>query len=132
MKKFKPSVQYDFVTGTFVENKSATQKPKNNANALTAKVLNYLTEQGHFASRLHSTGIFADGRWLKSNQKNGLPDTFAIIAGRFVGFEIKVDGDKPSMAQIKRQAEIKASGGLYEFVGSFDEFIKIYEEILKK
>ncbi len=99
---------------------------KSEANILTSKIVQFLTDKGHFATRLNSTGIVREGHFTYGTQKKGLPDVVSVIHGRFVGFEVKIGNDKPSQDQLKRKDEITKAGGLYHFVSSFDEFKQLY------
>ena len=105
---------------------SKTTKGKSEANILTAKIVQFLTDKEHFASRLNSTGILRNGQMTYGTQKNGLPDVISVIHGQFVGWEIKVGDDRPSQDQLRRRDEIIKAGGLYHFVSSFDEFQQLY------
>ena len=129
MKHFKPSMRYDFISGLAVANDPKPPKKKSEASALTEKIISHLKGEGHYANRLQSTGIMADGRFVKSNQKAGLPDVMAVVNGRFVGFEIKIGADKPRLAQLQTKEQIEKSRGVYEFVSEFGEFLKIYAHL---
>lgn len=134
MKRIKAttSVLMSFSTERTQALQKANSKPrkgKSEANILTSKIVLFLTDKGHFASRLNSTGILRNGQMTYGTQKNGLPDVVSVIHGRFVGFEVKVGDDRPSQDQLKRQVEIIKAGGLYHFVSSFKEFQNLYDLI---
>lgn len=103
------------------------------ANGLTAAVIAHLKMHGHFASRVNSTGIYDQrrGLWRASNGTRGLADISAVIAGRAVQIEIKAGTDKPRAAQLQVQANVRAAGGVYEFIHNFTEYIALYEELTK-
>lgn len=48
---------------------------------------------------------------IRTNQ-NGTPDLLLCINGRFIGLELKRDGEKPTKLQFHRLKEIEQSGGL--------------------
>lgn len=103
------------------------------ANGLTAAIIAHLKLHGHFASRVNSTGIYDQrrGLWRTSNGTRGLADISAVIAGRAVQLEIKAGKDKPRGAQLQVQANVRAAGGVYEFIHNFTEYIAFYEELTK-
>lgn len=44
-------------------------------------------------------------------QRLGLPDLISCFRGRFLAFEVKVPGEKPTTLQLRTIAEIWAAGG---------------------
>lgn len=133
MKRFKPLTQYDMATGTFKATTAAPKRVKrtSEANELTGRIVKYLTQQGHFATRLNSMGVFRDGQFTPSTQKAGLSDVLAVIDGRACFFEVKTGTDKPREAQLKRQTDIQDAGGFYDFVKTFEAFLMAYEALKK-
>ena len=109
---------------------SKPRKPKSKANILTAQIVKHLTDKGHFATRLNSTGIVRNGQYTTSTQKNGLGDILAIIDGQTVFFEVKIGADKPREAQLQICHEVRLAGGNYYFVKCFEDFIIFYEALV--
>lgn len=58
----------------------------------------------------------------------GTPDLLACIDGRWVGLEVKTEGGRPEPSQLVLQDQIRRSGGIYEFVWSANEAIKLVEK----
>ena len=109
---------------------SKPRKPKSKANILTAQIVKHLTDKGHFATRLNSTGIVRNGQYTTSTQRNGLGDILAIIDGQTVFFEVKIGADKPSTAQLQTSHEVRLAGGYYYFVKCFEDFMIFYEALV--
>lgn len=101
------------------------------ANGLTAAIIAHLKYKGHFAARVNTTGIFDQqrGLWRSTGAQRGMADISAVICGRSVQLEIKAGNDRPRADQIKVQADVRAAGGVYEFVHSFTEYISIYNQL---
>jgi hypothetical protein len=95
------------------------------ANDLTKFVINYLTLNGHFASRIQSQGQYhpKHSRWVKSKVRRGIGDIIACIDGRFVMIEIKAGKDRQSEYQKQVEKDVNESGGYYWIVRHPDEFI---------
>ena len=101
------------------------------ANSLTRAIIAHLRFHGYFAARVNSTGIYDQrrGTWRTSNARRGLADISAVIAGRSVQLEIKAGNDRPRGEQMQVQREVRASGGVYEFVHNFPEYIALYNRL---
>lgn len=98
------------------------------ANKITANVLRALNLQPNVvAYRVNNTGIWDEKKQLfrRANTQKGLPDIFACIRGRFVGFEIKAGADKQSTEQKIVEQEIKLAKGDYVIIRSTSD-IEIY------
>ena len=117
-------------TQALIKANSKPRKPKSKANELTAQIVKYLTDKGHFATRLNSTGIVRNGQYTTSTQKNGLGDILAIVNGEAVFFEVKIGTDKPSEAQLETARQVRVAGGNYYFVKCFEDFMIFYEALL--
>ena len=109
---------------------SKPKKPKSKANALTAQIVKHLTDKGHFATRLNSTGIVRNGIYTTSTQKNGLGDVLAIINSEAVFFEVKIGADRPSEAQLQICHEVRLAGGSYFFVKTYEDFMIFYQALV--
>ena len=109
---------------------SKPKKPKSKANILTSQIVKHLTDKGHFATRLNSTGIVRNGQYTTSTQKNGLGDILAIVNGEAVFFEVKIGADKPSEAQLETARQVRLAGGSFFFVKTYEDFIIFYQALL--
>lgn len=100
------------------------------ANGLTACIIAHLKHNGHFAARVNTTGIYDSmrGRYRTANARKGMADISAIINGKAVQIEVKAGKDRPRPEQIRVQTEYRASGGVYEFVHTFAEYLQFYQQ----
>jgi hypothetical protein len=109
------------------------------ANGLTRAIINYLTWQGHRATRINSQGqlikaaerqasgnILTVRQWRPGSTRKGTADISATINGRSVMFEVKIGKDKPSSYQLAEQARERKAGGIYEFIHTIEEFFQWY------
>ena len=125
--------------------KVKTRYSDRTANGLTKCVLRFLQITGNHAERVNVTGRPIDRtkvvtnalgqqqrigsiEWLPTTGMKGSGDIHAVIKGRFVAIEVKMK-DRQSEAQKEYQKQIEQAGGLYWLVRSFDEFIRLYNEI---
>ena len=98
------------------------------ANGLTRAVVDWMTLQGHFATRLDSTGTYrADlSRYIPSQQRKGMPDVFDMVNDRAVFVEVKVGRNHLSNDQKVAIADLKRAGAAVyidqNFQGFFDWF----------
>lgn len=109
------------------------------SNGLTLAIVNYLTWQGHRATRINVAGRLLteqyNGRivskgYIPSTTRRGAADISATIRGRSVMIEVKCGADVPSQHQLDEQQRERAAGGIYEFVHNMDEFFELYDKIL--
>lgn len=98
------------------------------ANGLTRSVVDWFTLNGHFATRLQSTGTYrADiGKHVASQQRAGMSDVFAIVQGRAVHVEIKIGKDRLSDVQKETITALQSAGALCTIVQSFQQFYDWY------
>jgi len=83
-------------------------------------------------------------RWCKSHrdiwivnivgsacQETGIPDLIVCKSGKFIGVELKRPDKKgkTSVAQQVQLSRIREAGGVGMVIDSFDEFVKLIEEI---
>ena len=120
-----PSATRDF--GTLKANFPDTRT----ANGLTVFIVNFLNWSGHNATRISSAGRVLNGRYIYGQTRKGTADITATVHGRSVKLEIKVGNDKPSKHQLDEQIKERASGGVYEFIDSTDEFFEWYDGFMK-
>ncbi|MBP2281953.1 hypothetical protein H4V97_000271 [Flavobacterium sp. CG_23.5] len=120
-------------------------KPKyndNTTNQLTKAVIAYIQLKGGQAERVNSTGFMKDNRknstdilgrtrsigstkWIPGTGKTGTSDIHSVINGKSVKIEIKCAAtadNKQSEGQIAYQKAIKAAGGIYLIVRTFQDF----------
>lgn len=115
------------------------------ANELTKSIIAYIQLMGGQAERISTTGRVIDNRknytdvvgfkrtkgttkWIPGTTTKGSADISATIQGRSVKIEVKIGKDKQSDAQLKYQAEIEKSGGIYYVARNFEDFFKWYNE----
>jgi hypothetical protein len=113
-------------TGYFTANMPNVNK----ANGLTTFILNFLEWSGHRATRISSAGRVVNGRYIPGTTRKGTADISATIKGRSVMIEIKVGRDRPSPYQLAEQEKERASGGIYEFISTPEQFFELYETLL--
>jgi hypothetical protein len=108
------------------------------ANGLTNFIVNFIDWTGGHANRISSAGRyipgtnkFDGGMFIPSTTKKGTADVSAIINGKAVMLEVKVGKDKPSEAQLNVQNQVRAAGGVYEFVSTPEEFFAFYDKLLQ-
>lgn len=118
------------------------------ANGLTTFICNYLSWMGHRATRINVMGRLIDGvekqpsgakigvkKWLPSSTRKGTADISATIKnangiGLSVMIEIKVGRDKPRPDQLAEQIRERKAGGIYEFIGTPEDFFELYDKII--
>jgi hypothetical protein len=114
------------------------------ANGLTKAILSWLELNGHWASRINTTGRYLQGqqytdvlghkkqlpgKWIPGTTRRGTADIHAVINGRHVSIEVKVGRDRMSELQHETQQAIEQSGGIYLIVRSFDDFMSHYRSL---
>ena len=101
----------------------------NKANGLQLAIIYFLTWNGHRATRVSSSGRMVKGKWIPGPTRKGAADVSATIKGRSVMLEIKIGADRPRPEQLREQELERKAGGVYEFVKTFEEFLKIYDSL---
>jgi hypothetical protein len=66
---------------------------------------------------------------VSAYQSQGEPDLVCCFKGRFVAFELKIDGNKPSALQQEKIEDIKRAGGIALPVYSINEIKEILYEL---
>jgi hypothetical protein len=103
------------------------------ANGLTQAIIKFLLWEGHRATGIDSGGrmrkINGEHKFIPGRTRKGAADVSSTINGRSCMWEVKVGKDKPSPEQIREQELERKAGGSYEFVHSFKEFLKYYDEL---
>lgn len=97
------------------------------ANELTKCIVAWFNSHGAFGARVNTTGIFdvKMQRYRRSGATNGMADVTAIFGGKHISLEIKHGKDKPRAAQLDVQKRVRNAGGIYEFVHTFEEFLRL-------
>ena len=101
------------------------------ANGLTTFIENYIIWDGYRATRISSSGRVVGGKYIKGRTRKGAADLSATINGRSAMFEVKVGKDKPSEYQLREQQMERAACGIYEFIYTPEQFIEVYNKILR-
>lgn len=86
---------------------------------LQDKCIDYLKRH-----RIYYINKYGDGRSGK-----GAPDLIVCAGGRFVAFELKVGNNDMQEDQKIHKLRIERSGGLHFVPYTFDEFVKIMEDL---
>lgn len=103
-------------------------------NNIQTGIVTFLLEKGHSASRINTTGIYdvKEQRFRTSNSRKGFFDTVACIKplGLFATYDVKKGADVPSDEQLEFQAEVRAAGGIAEFVPDYAWFVSHYNSVI--
>lgn len=110
------------------------KKPfKQNANSLTKAIVEFLCRNKWIAWRQNNGGVY-DAKIKKyrrnPHHKKGVSDIIGFHRknARFIGVEIKVNGDKASIEQKLFIEDIIKAGGIGIFATSFDQFLVEYNK----
>jgi hypothetical protein len=103
------------------------------ANELTASILRWLTINNHYCSRIQSQGQYQPklGIFTPSTVKRGIGDILAIINGKTLMVEVKVNKDRLSEFQKDTQIQVEQSGGTYVIARDFQTFFEWYQNFVK-
>ncbi len=101
----------------------------NTSNGLTQAIVKFLLWHGHRATRVSSAGRMVKGKYIPGGTRKGAADISATVHGKSLMLEIKIGSDKPSEYQLREQELERKAGGIYEFVKTFEEFLKIYDTL---
>lgn len=126
------------------------------ANGLSKMVCDMLTLLGHEAHPVKNTGtprieygikdeVFNRGTpkkitWTAGNIKKGIADISSTIKinikshtiGLHVEWEIKIGKDYQKIDQKNHEADVKAAGGEYFIIKTFDDFYNKYLQLMEK
>lgn len=132
-RKNRPSIpEHAVVRGVFTDK---------TANGLTKAIQTFCALKGIFCQRTGNEGRYRPGAsyvdaigrtrimkgtWLPG-QNNGQADLTLVVNGRYVAVEVKIGKDRQSQDQKDFEKSIKASGGQYWIVRTWQEF---YEKFM--
>ena len=102
------------------------------ANDLTRQIIKYIFDQGGFAWRQNTTGIIDPIRGYRPAAKKGVADILCCFKGKSVAIEVKIGKDRLSDEQIGFLKSIEATGGISMVVGTFDDFLALWLDNIKK
>ena len=95
------------------------------ANELTQKIIKHIFENGGFAYRSSTTGIFDPTRGIyRTSAKKGISDVIGVIRGRFIAVEVKIGKDRLSPEQEGFILSVNHAGGIAFVAHDFEEFLK--------
>lgn len=115
--------------GHFIE----PDRPKiGSANELQSFIMDHATWMGCHCNRINVSGRMVKGKMIPSSTKKGTADLPLIIAGRSIHLEIKYGKDKPSPDQLKQQSQVRAAGGIYEFIHNVEEYFAVFDRYYSK
>ncbi len=78
-----------------------------------------LEARGSFVFKVHGSGMMMAG----------LPDLIACYRGQYVGFEVKMHGNKASKVQELIHGKIRGAGGYAAVVYSVDDAVSCLDDI---
>lgn len=132
------------------------QHKDNSANGLTRCIIDFLKYNGMQGERINNTGRYVNdktkfvdsvgynreigsGKYIKGTGTNGTADISAtipclikgVLIGMSVKFEVKYGKDRQSEAQKEYEDNILQSGGHYFIIRTFDEFLEIFDNLIK-
>ena len=120
------------------------------ATHLERAITDFLTYEGHQASKITTTGQFRDntqtftdviGRqrvigsktWIPGNSTKGVADVIATIYGLKWDIEVKYSkSDRQRATQVKYEASVAKAHGIYSVVKSWEDFITKYDEFMEQ
>lgn len=102
------------------------------ANGFANAIGNYMKWNGGIGNRINNMGIAGkDGKRRKSTTINGTADTdLTFPNGKNAKGELKIGRDTPSDAQLKMQARVRKTGGVYEFLKTMQDFYYLYDKMM--
>lgn len=119
---------FDLSGGYTMQVKPYTDKTANGLTRCIEDFINNLPNGVGEATRQNSTGTprqRPDGtiKWSKSNTRLGVSDIRGTYKGRALNIEVKIGRDTQSDAQKKEMERVRAAGGIYWIVTTFDDFL---------
>jgi len=86
-----------------------------------AQAIKLIKQMGGYVIKIH----------VSAYESQGEPDLVCCYLGRFVAFELKVKGNKPSQLQDYKIKKIIQSGGIAKAVYSLEEIQEVLHEIFR-
>ena len=80
---------------------------------------------------IESMGGYTIKIHVSAYQPQGDPDLVCCYLGRFVAFELKIDGNKPSALQEIKMSQIRLAGGIAKPVYTLKEIEETLYEIFR-
>jgi hypothetical protein len=94
------------------------------------QILDYLALKGIFHYRQNSGGLGGEHKgkkWFVRFGAVGAPDIICVIAGQYVGIEVKAPKGKQSDHQKEFQRKLEMAGGRYILTYSLDDVISLLQ-----
>lgn len=126
MNKIPAFRQLQAFIGEQTARKPRMKSPKpETANSLTRRIVAHIQDNGYFATRLQSTGMYREDleKYVPSQQRAGMPDVFAVVEGRAVFVEVKAGKDRLSDGQKQTIAALKGAGAWVCVAQDFQGFV---------
>lgn len=101
-------------------------------NGLNRAIEQFLTWEGHRATRVSSAGRVVNGVFIRSTTRRGAADVSSTINGRSCQWEGKAGKDQPRDEQLREQIIERKAGGVYEFVHDMNEMFLFYDQVLNR
>ena len=102
-----------------------------NASDLTNQIINFIYEQGGYAWRAQSSGVFDRSLGgYRSAPKKGVSDVLACWRGRFIAIEVKIGKDRLSNEQIGFIRNIQHVGGIAFIARDYDTFVSDWKSFV--
>lgn len=109
---------------------------KTETNNLTAQIVTFLNDMGHFAWRENTIGVYDQktGRYRKNNSINGVSDVICVLmhTGRSLFVEVKVGKDSVSTDQEIFRDEVVKRGAIHWVINDINQFTETYREFHAK
>jgi protein involved in polysaccharide export with SLBB domain len=94
-----------------------------------AAVRRYLLFRGAFPVRVNSAAFKVGGRYVRANSEPGCSDLLVCYRGRFVAFEVKREGNYPTVEQQSFLDAVNRAGGVGCVVRSVDDAAAVLDRI---
>ena len=103
------------------------------SNELTQQIIRYIHEQGGYAWRASSVGVYDQSRGIyRTAPKKGVSDVLACYNGRLIAIEVKIGKDHLSPEQEGFIKCVNHAGG-YAFVAkTYEEFVQLWDLLVEE
>lgn len=99
--------------------KKTGRNKKDLESSFQREVIQLIESMGGYVIKIH----------VSAYQSQGEPDLVCCYKGRFIAFELKVDGNKPSALQLEKIHDIQKAGGIALPIYNINEIKEILYEI---